>query len=207
MIEITAENLKHFAPNIKAEDAENIARYFMQYAPQYGVDTPVRIHYWFANSAQETAGLTKFEENLNYSANRLLEVFPNYFSPASAQVYANTPIRIANRVYGNRYGNGDEESGDGWKYRGRGLFQTTFKDNYRALSQHLYGDGSLLNHPDDVATPALAVRAALYYWQSRGLSALADAKKFKEVVKGINGGTHGLGDRSEWLLKAQQTLV
>lgn len=203
MIQVTAENLKDFAPGISDDNAAAIAHYFMQYAPEYGVTTPYSVQYFLSNGAHESAGFTRFEENLNYSAERLVQVFPKYFTAAQANNYARIPINIANRVYANRMGNGPESSGDGWKYRGRGIFMNTGKDNYRQLSQHFYSDNSLLDHPDDISKPVLAVRAALHFWKTRGLTALADARNFKGVVQAINGGLNGLGDRSEWLAKAQ----
>jgi putative chitinase len=203
MIQVTADDLKRFAPKITDDNAAAIAHYFMQYAPEYGVTTPYSVQYFFANGAHETGGFTRFEENLNYSAERLVQVFPKYFTAAQANNYARIPINIANRVYASRMGNGPESSGDGWKYRGRGIFQLTGKDNYRAASQHLYSDSSLLDHPEDVSKPVLAVRTALHFWKSRGLTPLADARNFKAVVQAINGGLNGLGDRSEWLAQAQ----
>jgi putative chitinase len=146
--------------------------------------------------------MKRLEENLNYSAKRLLEVFPKYFdSYEIALSYANKPKMIASRVYANRMGNGDEASGDGYKYRGRGLIQLTGKTNYVAFDRFLNADGEIISNPDLVAkNKEYAVLTAFFYWDSRKLNNLIDKDGnqyfvCKEITKRINGGYNGINDR------------
>lgn len=145
----------------------------------------------------ESAGFTVTTENLNYSEKRLLEVFPKYFNSSNVKNYAKKPSAIANRVYANRMGNGDEKSGDGWKYRGRSIIQLTGKSNYTDFSED-YKIKGLLDKPDLVATE-YAFDAAKWFFNKRGLWDIcdrgADATTIKAVTKIINGGYNGLDDR------------
>lgn len=163
------------------------------------VNTPLRLAHFFAQLHHES-NLKAISENLNYSAESLRKVFGKYFpSVETANKYARHPEKIANRVYGNRMGNGPESSGDGWKYRGRGFIQLTGKDNYRALSK---GTGiDYLNHPDKLLNEADAMIAALWFWNSRNLNLYADRDDVREVTRRINGGFNGLDHRTELLKK------
>jgi putative chitinase len=120
-------------------------------------------------------------------------VWPTRFPPSIAESYALQPEKIANRAYADRMGNGNEASGDGWKYRGRGLIQLTGADNYAAFS--LDADNEALSDPDSVAEPELAALSAGWFWSANGLNALADAKDVVGMTRRINGGTNGLDDR------------
>jgi putative chitinase len=156
--------------------------------------------------AHESGSFRYNTENLNYSAKALRSVFGKYFpSDELANAYARKPEKIANRVYGNRMGNGTEESGDGWKYRGRGLIQLTGHDNYRRC-----GEGIGLNleeEPDQVAdNPAISVKAVGWFWKTNNLNQYADADDIKIITKRINGGYHGLEDRMEFLERARSVL-
>lgn len=158
-----------------------------------------RAAHFFAQTNHESGGFAKFSENLNYSAKGLRGVFGKYFpSDALATQYERKPEKIANRVYANRMGNGDEASGDGWKYRGRGALQLTGKDNYRAFSQYL-GKPEILSNPDLVAT-TYTFESALWFFEKNKLWAICDRGVTDETIllltKRINGGTHGLDDRS-----------
>lgn len=167
---------------------------------------------FIAQCDHETGGFTKFSEGLNYSAERLNVVFPKYFKNAnvSAEGYHRQPQKIANRVYANRMGNGDEASGDGYKYRGRGLIQLTGKNNYAMASKRTGLD--LLDNPDQVATdPEVSVQASLAWWEN----AKETDKRFKPAVengdvvtatKVINGGTNGLAHREELFKKYLPTF-
>lgn len=154
--------------------------------------------HFFGQTSHETGGFRLFLENLNYSAEGLLRVFPKYFkSNATALAYGRKPERIANRVYANRMGNGDELSGDGWKYRGRGALQTTGKDNYEALGKYLMIP-TLLDTPDIVAEQ-YAFESALFYFTKNKLWALAvkvDDATIEAVTRKVNGGVNGLADRN-----------
>lgn len=165
---------------------------------EYGINTVNRRAHFWAQLAHES-NLVPRRENMNYSASRLLAVFPKYFNPITAAQYARKPEAIANRVYANRMGNGPESSGDGWKYRGGGLIQDTGKSRYRHLSRVLKID--LLRNPDLLLDEANAIVAALDYWKTHNLNRLADGddgvtdKAIRAITRVINGGFNGLDDR------------
>jgi putative chitinase len=157
------------------------------------IPTDAAVAHLAGNAYHETAGFTRFTENLNYSAERLLEVFPKYFkSWEVAARYARKPDKIANRVYGSRLGNGDEASGDGWKYRGRGTLQVRGKENYKRLGQQLSTD--FLTNPELVATN-YALDSAVFFFELNKLWDMAstvDDVAIKKVRKKINGSDEGL---------------
>jgi putative chitinase len=161
--------------------------------------SPVRAAHFFAQTAHETGGFKAFSENLNYSADGLNKIFPKYFKNAGrdANAYARNPEKIANVVYASRMGNGDEASGDGWKYRGRGALQLTGKSNYEAFAKYL-GHNEVLENPDLVATK-YAFESAMFFFERNKLWAICDKgindAAILELTKRINGGTHGLEDR------------
>jgi putative chitinase len=161
---------------------------------RYSINTPLRVAAFLANVGVESARLTAVVENLNYSANGLLTTFPKYFNAVQAAQYEHQPQRIANRVYAGRYGNGDEMSGDGWKFRGRSLIQITFRDNYASCGKAIALP--LDSHPELLEQPCNAALAAGWFWDSRDLNKLADAGRFEGIVRAING---GLGSYSERL--------
>jgi len=145
------------------------------------------------------------EENLHYSATRLMAVWPSRFpNIAVANQYANNPEKIANYVYAGRLGNGDEESGDGWRYHGRGLIQLTGKDNYANCGSGLGVD--LLSNPNMLIDPKYAALSAGWFWNKKGLNALADAQDLDTMTKRINGGLLGLDDRKAKIAKALSIL-
>lgn len=163
---------------------------------KFNINTPLRLAHFLAQCAHESAEFTALEEKLNYSADRLKQVFPKYFPDDLADSYARQPEKIASRIYGNRMGNGDEASKEGYQYRGRGYIQLTGKDNYRAFAQSI--DDDIVSHPDLVATKYPLLSAA-WFWYMRSLNVLADEGSSDEVVakitKKVNGGLHGLDDR------------
>jgi putative chitinase len=160
---------------------------------KFEINTPERVAGFLAQCGHESGGFRFTSENLNYRAEALSRSWPSRFPPGVAESYAMQPERIGNRAYCDRMGNGDEASGDGWKYRGRGLIQLTGKDNYAAFS--LDADNEALVNPDLVAEPELAALSAGWFWSKNGLNALADAKDIVGMTKRINGGTNGLDDR------------
>lgn len=160
---------------------------------KYLINTPERISGFLSQTAHESGGFRFTTENLNYRADALTRTWPLRFPPGVAESYAMHPERIANRAYGDRMGNGDEASGEGWKYRGRGLIQLTGKDNYADFS--LSADNEALVKPDLVAEPELAAMSAGWFWSTKGLNQLADAKDVLGMTRRINGGTNGLDDR------------
>jgi putative chitinase len=160
---------------------------------KYEINTPERVAGFLAQVGHESGGLRFTVENLNYRADALTRVWPSRFPPGIAESYAMQPEKIANRAYADRMGNGDEASGDGWKYRGRGLIQLTGADNYADFS--LSADNEALVKPDLVAEPELAALSAGWFWSRNGLNALADVKDIVGMTRRINGGTNGLDDR------------
>jgi len=158
----------------------------------YGL-TPESASHFFAQCAHETGNFILFRENLNYSADGLLRIFPKYFDLIKARQYARQPERIANRVYADRMGNGDEASGDGWRYRGRGAIQLTGKSNYRDFADWI---GKTID-PDQVADE-YAFESAQYYFDRNKLWKYCDEVTNTNIAlltRAINGGTHGIEDR------------
>ncbi|HSI44327.1 MAG TPA: glycoside hydrolase family 19 protein, partial [Methylotenera sp.] len=156
---------------------------------EFGINTPQRQAMFLAQLSVESGELRSTSENLNYRQNRLLEVFPKYFNNHNVSAYSQKPQAIANRVYANRMGNGDELSGDGWSYRGRGLIQITGRNGYARTSRALGVD--LINNPDLLNNPDLATRSAAEYFQRRGLNELSDSGNIREVTRLINGVANG----------------
>jgi putative chitinase len=168
--------------------------------------SPIRAAHFFAQTSHETGGFKAFSENLNYSAQGLQGIFGKYFPGTLEESYARQPEKIANRVYASRMGNGDEASGDGWKYRGRGALQLTGKSNYEAFAKYL-GTDEVVTNPDLVATK-YAFESAMFFFERNKLWAICDKgindAAILELTKRINGGTHGLEDRKEKTYKYYQ---
>ena len=162
--------------------------------PEYNINTPQRVAAFLAQCAHESGGFVFLKENLNYKAPSLRKVFPKYFQDdATAAAYANKPEKIANRVYANRMGNGDESSGDGWRYCGRGLIQLTGKDNYTFFAASL--DIPVEEAAEYLQTFEGAVQSACFFWEQNNLNQWADKGDILTLTKRINGGTIGLEDR------------
>lgn len=170
----------------------------------YHINTPLRIAAFLATIGVESARLTAVVESLNYSAEGLLSTFPKYFNSVEAAQYERQPQRIANRVYANRYGNGDEASGDGFRFRGRGLLQVTFRDNYASCGKAIALP--LDSHPELLEQPCNAALAAGWYWDSRDLNKLADAGNFSGVCRGVNGALTGYAERLALYGAAKKSL-
>lgn len=160
----------------------------------FEIDNEKRIAAFLAQTSHESMNYTRVVENLNYSWTSLRSVFPKYFPNDSlAKKYAHDQRAIANRVYANRMGNGPESSGDGWRYRGRGLIQLTGKYNYKKFGDSL--GISLSEVPDFLETFDGAVISACWYWENKDLNYYADNDDIKSITKLINGGYIGLEDR------------
>lgn len=169
---------------------------------QHHIDTPLRICHFLAQVLHESGSMRRVKENLKYSAKRLLEVFPKYFkTPEQAKRCAGDERKIANKVYGGRLGNGKESTGDGFRYRGRGLIQLTGKNNYQQFSDWI--DVDLVSKPDPVASD-YAVHSAVYFWTSRHINEPADADDIITVTEKVNGGHHGLEARNTSLNNAKE---
>ena len=160
---------------------------------------------FLAQAAHESAQFKLVKENLNYSAEGLLRTFPKYFkTPEDAAAYARQPVKIANRVYASRMGNGDEASGEGFKFRGRGFFQITGKENYTNCGKDLGID--LLTTPEALERTKAATNSALWFWKTRNLNRYADANDIRGMTKAINGGYNGLDERTHYYLRAKKVL-
>ena len=161
---------------------------------RFEINTPQRQACFIGQCGHESGGFKTLSENLNYSAKGLAATWPKRFpSEAAAEPYHRQPEKIANKVYSDRMGNGNEASGEGWKYRGRGLIQLTGKDNYTRAGAALGVD--LVGNPDQVASPMYAALTAGWFWSTHKLNALADKMDHKAITKTINGGDLGLADR------------
>lgn len=161
---------------------------------KYEINTPEREAAFLAQICVESNNLTALHENLNYSAEGLMRVFHKYFpSEPYTRGYVRKPENIANKVYANRFGNGPEESGDGWKYRGRGAIQITFHDNYKTLSEAIGVDMDSIT--DYLETREGAIESACWYWTRKGLNELADIGDFDKITLRINGGMNGSAER------------
>ena len=166
--------------------------------------TPERAAHFFAQTAHESGNFKAFSENLNYGAAGLTGIFKKYFpTNEKALLYERKPEKIANLVYASRMGNGDETSGDGFKFRGRGALQLTGKDNYKLFSEYLKNP-EIMTNPDLVATE-FAFESAIFFFDRNKLWDICDKGVNKDTIldltKRINGGTHGLADREEKTLK------
>ena len=165
--------------------------------------TPERAAHFFAQTGHETGDFKVYNENLNYSAQGLQGIFGKYFPGNLEESYARQPEKIANRVYASRMGNGDEASGDGWKFRGRGAIQLTGKDNYTQFSKHI-NKPEILTNPDLVATD-YSFESALFFFDKNKLWSICDQGVNEATIlaltKRVNGGTHGLEDRKAKTLK------
>lgn len=170
-----------------------------QLLPEYQIDTPQRIAAFIAQCSHESAGFTALKENLNYRASTLRKIFPKYFpTDELANHYASLPNKqeaIANKVYANRMGNGTEESGDGYRFCGRGLIQLTGRDNYSWFAASL--SISVEEASEYLQTFEGAAQSACWFWETNGLNRWADASDILTLTKKINGGTIGLEDRKK----------
>lgn len=166
---------------------------------KYGLTTTLRKAHFFAQARHECGNFEfkPISENLNYSESGLRKIFPKYFKENEFKEFARHPEKIANRVYANRLGNGNEASGEGWTYRGRGIFQLTGKDNYNKYGKLIGLD--LVNNPDLLLQEANSLLVALEYWKNINGNYYADKDDILSITKKINGGTNGLEDRKKWL--------
>jgi putative chitinase len=174
--------------------AEHWYEAICQILPDYNIETASRVAAFLAQTAHESGGYRAIKENLNYRAVTLRKIFPKYFpTDELAAQYAGKPEKIANKVYGGRMGNGPEESGDGFRYCGRGLIQLTGKDNYTRYAQSL--EISVEEAGEHLTTFEGCVQSAAWFWESNNLNQWADKGDILTLTKRINGGTIGLEDR------------
>ena len=193
--ELKKEHVAEMLKGNKNVDAWHAA--MVKIFPKYGIETPNRIAGFLAQCGHESLNFTVLEENLNYKAETLEKLFSKYFSKAgrNAADYAKQPEKIANVIYASRMGNGDTASGEGYKFRGRGIIQLTGKDNYTNFGK------SIGKTPDEVVeyvkTLDGALESACWYWGTRQINAACDANDITKMTKLVNGGTIGLEDRKK----------
>lgn len=199
---VTAERLARFSPRARAELNTAIIRGWPA-AVNAKITSPLRVQHYLTTLATETGGFVRLDENLNYSADRLLAVFPSRVTPAQAQRLHRRPEAIANHVYGGRLGN--DQPGDGWLYRGSGYIQLTGKDNFRRRGQALGLD--LVGHPEIVRDPAGGFDAAASFWASVDAQTPADADDLRGVRRKINGGLNGIEHAEIWIARAKRIFV
>lgn len=192
---ITQDQLQSFFEDTDEEIIEKFVQPLNAAMERFEINNPQRIAMFLAQVGHESGGLVHVKENLNYKAATLLKVFPKYFRDNDPADYAGQPEKIANLVYSNRMGNGDEDSGDGYKYRGRGLIQLTGHDNYAAFSKAV--GMSIDEAVNYLETPEGAAMSAAWFWNSRHLNTVADAGDVVKATKLINGGNIGLEERKE----------
>jgi len=200
---LSLEKFQKMFPQNK--QSEEIMEVFKKYFKLYEINTTNRRAGFLAQCGHESNGFTVFKENLNYSQEGLHKVFKKYFPTLeSAASYAKKPEKIANKVYANRMGNGPEESGDGYKFSGKGAIQLTGKSNYQEFAK---AKGlSLEETVTYLLTLEGAIESALWYWKTRGLNDICDKNDIVAMTKKINGGTIGLEDRKAKFEKFKSIL-
>ena len=179
---------------LKGHIPDSVIAQIPEVATKFKIDTPLKLAHFLAQCGHESGGFKLVQENLNYSADGLKRIFPRHFPGTLAESYARNPQRIASRAYGGRMGNGDENSGDGWKYRGRGYIQLTGKNNYSEFDKFV--DENILENPDLVATKYPLLSAA-WFFSRNCLNRAIDASDatVTSVTRCVNGGVIGLADR------------
>ena len=201
---VTSDQLKQMHIDPTLADA------FNETFERFGILTPLQQASWIGQCGHECGNFKIMEENLNYRAATLLKLFPKTpkrawgFTPEEAAAYEKQPKRIANRIYGNRMGNRDEASGDGWRFRGSGFLQLTGHSNFYHAGKALGED--FVMQPELVRTPKYAAQTAGWFWQTHKINQHADGRDFVTMTKRINGGTIGLDDRIKHINQALAVL-
>lgn len=201
---ITLEQFKLIFP--KCKEPQTWLTAITEVLPQFGIESKNQIACFLAQCGHESGEFNTIVENLNYRAERLLVVFPKYFNATTASLYAGNPEKIANLIYAKRMGNGNEASGDGWKFRGKGIIQLTGKNNHLACSMSLFGDDRLVTNPELLLTKENAVKSACWFWNSNHLNTYADTLDIVTLTKKINGGVIGIEQRTALLNKILQII-
>ena len=200
MISITAAQLQRLAPNARSSYRQAFAQADSALA-HYGINANgLRLSHFMAQTLHETGGLSILVESMNYRAERIVAVWPSRFHTVSeAAPFAHNPAKLANKVYGGRMGN--TQTGDGWRFIGRGLLQITGRESYERYGNLLGVD--LATNPDLALDPAWTLKIAAEEWKASGCNALADGDRLRGVTRAINGGLVGLSSRADWLVKTK----
>ena len=202
---LTIDQLLYINNNLYKVKCEEYIDALNKVLPENGIDTPLRVSHFLAQVIHESGHFKTNVENLNYSASALKSVFKKYFpTDELANQYARQPEKIANRVYANRMGNGPEASGDGWKYRGRGLIQLTGYNNYKNCKDDMHID--IVKNPDLLLVPEYALKSACWFWNKNHLNQYADKDDITGITKKVNGGLNGIESRKEILGRAKKIL-
>ena len=192
----TQNVLQAIMPRAPAEWLEALA----EEAPKWGIDTDNEMASFVAQLAHESVEFTRLEESLNYTASRLMQVWPKRFSSLEAATpYAHDPVHLANFVYSFRLGNGSPDTGDGWRFRGRGPIQITGRRNYSRCASYL-GE-PLLEKPELLHSPRVGIQSACWFWKVNGLDLHDDDLEARAETKLVNGGEHGLALRQAYFDK------
>lgn len=201
--EFTQTTLEDFLNHL--ESSEKWYRALCVFLPEYEINTKLRVAAFLAQTHHESAGFRHLSENLNYRWQSLRRTWPKHFpTDAVAQEYAHKPERIANRAYANRMGNGNEASGDGWRYRGQGLIQLTGRHNQARFAED---SGIPLEQvPEYLGTFDGAVHSACWFWSENNLNHWADRRDMITLTRRINGGENGLDDRIHQYNRALKIL-
>lgn len=195
-MQINKQQLMQAMPGVKSNLADTLLPLFAKYFPIYGITTPARLHAFLAQVGHESNQFTRVRESLYYtSAERIRAVWPSRFPTlASAAPFVKNEYALAEKVYNGRLGN--NQPGDGYKFRGGGYLQNTGKDAYRRVSLAIFGDERMVKNPDLIQQPEVALVSALHFWKTNNCNAFADAGDIKGLTKRINGGYTGLADRT-----------
>lgn len=215
MAEVTAKQLASIFPSSRDSDRRRYAYFLSEAMEAFGITSTRARAAFLAQVGAESGQLKHYVENLNYSANRLRAVFPKYFTTdAIAKEYAHNPERIANRVYANRLGNGAETTGDGWKYRGRGLIQVTGRENYRHIGNVMATAINFEKNSEAMELPRYACFSAAAFFADKGLITLSEKLQgaqedevFKTICKRVNGGLNGYKERLQFYRNAKKVLA
>ncbi len=202
---VSLMHLKEMMPNAPSKQLNLFYTEFNLQLPLYKINTPLRIAAFVAQGAHESNELHQLTENMNYSAPRIIEVWPSRFHSLEAAIpYEHQPEKLGNNVYANRMGNGSPETGDGYNYRGRGWFNGTGKSFYKKMQNLTSVD--FVSNPNLLATAKYAIQSACEEWKANGLNNYADVANFKEITHKINGGYIGLNQRIIYYNKAKKVL-
>lgn len=212
---LTQAQLVRAASGLERGNLDCFVAYFNMYAIHFGLTKKSRVVHFLAQIFSESGALKATSENMNYSPQRLMQVWPSRFKTlGQAEPYAHNPEKLANNVYANRMGNGDEPSGDGWRYRGRGLIGLTGKANYANFNKCDLITEDVVKRPDKVADYPLCLVSAMWFWEKHNLNDLADMDLggsngehiVEKITQKVNGGQTGIADRKYYYRRFKREL-